>query len=158
MRHLKLACVLVLIVMGASTLWAQNRATNWSQEPACQTLMPATLGGPMPKDPDVLVFRWLSWTNYELAYHDNVILMDAYYEHPANFAYNGMWPRDFKKAEAIIVGHAHSDHIADAASVAKQTGAIVIGAKFGTEGLRKQGLPEAQIKTVTGSGELFEFH
>jgi hypothetical protein len=47
------------------------------QEPACQTLMPAAAGGPLPRNPDVLVLRFLGVSNYELAYRDNVILLDA---------------------------------------------------------------------------------
>lgn len=51
-----------------------------SQEPACQALTPTAVGGPAPKSPNTLVLRWLGTSNHELAYRDNVILFDAYYE------------------------------------------------------------------------------
>ena len=130
--------------------------TALSGDPACQTLTPTGAGGPAPKDP-VVVLRWLGNANYELAYRDNVILLDAHYDRSALNHPIGVAAKDFKKANAILIGHAHSDQISDAASVAKQTGAMVIGASLSADVVRKQGVPEAQIKTVKGMGEEFKF-
>jgi L-ascorbate metabolism protein UlaG (beta-lactamase superfamily) len=65
-------------------------------------------------------------------------------------------PKDFKRTDAILIGHAHFDHMSDAATVAQQTGAPVVGATFGSDVLRKAGLPEKQIRTVAG-GERLQF-
>ena len=165
MRSMKVAFLLAVIlglIWLSAGVTAQNTPSPMAQDPACTTLTPVAAGGPAPKDPNVLVFRWLGHTNYEMAFQDNVILMDAYYDtaRAPNLNQIGLTaPRDFKKATAIVVGHAHGDHIADAAAVARVTGASVIGARFGSDVVRGLGLPDAQNKTVTGKGgELFEYH
>ena len=144
------AFALGLFALGL-TMSAQGTRQALLQEPACQALTPAAAGGAMPMDPDVLVVRWLGHTNYELAYRGTVILLDAYYERiPGNHAI-GITPADLKRANAILIGHAHFDHISDAATVATQTGAAVIGASFSSDLIRLQGLPDEQITTVTGA-------
>lgn len=141
--------VFLFLLLMYSMLSAQNRTASLSQEAACQTLTPAGAGGPMPKDPAVLVVRWLGNANVELAYRDTVILMDAYYDVPREFPL-GLTRQDFKRANAILIGHAHSDHISDAADVAQRTGATVIGAAISTDFVRSLGLPEKQTRTVKG--------
>lgn len=156
MRMSKTAALaaLVLIALATSGVFAQR--PPMAQDPACQTLVPASVGGPMPRDPNIVVVRWLGHSNYEVTYRDTVILGDAYYDRPPQNHPIGVMPQDFKRADAILVGHAHSDHISDAASVAKLTGATVVGASFGAEVLRREGLPEKQFREVQG-GEALEF-
>ena len=59
---------------------------------------------------------------------------------------------DIKKANGILIGHGHVDHMSDAASVGIRTGAIVAGAPVTTEKLLTQGIDPKQVKTVTGKG------
>jgi beta-lactamase family protein len=154
-RNLKSAAVVAILLVGlAAVVLAQRQPL--AQESACQSLTPAAVGGPMPKDPNVAVVRWLGHANYELAYRDTVILADAYYDRPPRNHPVGVMPKDFKRADAILIGHAHFDHISDAAQVAKQTGATVVGASFGNDTLHLGGLADKQIKTVQG-GEALEF-
>jgi hypothetical protein len=154
MSKITALAALVLIALATSSLFAQRPPL--ASDPACQTLVPASVGGPMPKDPNIVVVRWLGHSNYEVTYRDTVILGDAYYDRPPGNHPIGVMPKDFKRADAILVGHAHSDHISDAASVAKLTGATVVGASFGAEVLRREGLPDKQFREVQG-GEALEF-
>jgi len=157
MRTLKSAVVIAILLVGVfSAFSAGLLAQNLPQEAACRTLTPAATGGPMPKDQSVVVLRWLGHTNYELANRDAVILLDAYYDRGPGSHPVGVAPKDFKRADAILIGHAHFDHMSDAATVAQQTGAPVVGATFGSDVLRKAGLPEKQIRTVAG-GERLQF-
>jgi L-ascorbate metabolism protein UlaG (beta-lactamase superfamily) len=126
------------------------------QDPACQSLTPVSAGGPAPKDPETVVVRWLAWTNYEVAYRGNVFLLDAYYDRGPRMHPLGLAPTDITKANAIFIGHAHFDHMSDAAVVAKQTGAPVIGASFAGEVLTKGGIPAKQFKAVKG-GEVLQY-
>lgn len=161
MLTLKRVLVIGAIFGVSSVVIAQSgqSASPMAQEAACQSLTPVGAGGPAPKSPNVLVMRWLGHTSYEMAYQDMVILMDAYFERPANAWDVGVKTKDFKKVTAIVVGHAHWDHIEAATEIAKNTGATVYGARFGTAVNRKLGLPDAQNKAVTGTGgELFEYH
>ena len=152
----------VVLAIGLVTLTmtsaAQEPRQALRQEAACQSLTPAAVGGPMPENPNVMVLRWLGHTNYEIAYRGTVILMDAYYERTPGNHPIGVTPGEFTRADAIVIGHPHFDHISDAATVARQTGATVIGASAGSEVVRRLGVPDDQIATVTGIGdEPFEF-
>ena len=83
------ACAAVaLMLAGCATGqsgYGGNDNAPFASEPACQSLIPASQGGPMPTG-DVAVLRWLGTSNYELAYHGKVDLMDTYYERPARTA------------------------------------------------------------------------
>jgi L-ascorbate metabolism protein UlaG (beta-lactamase superfamily) len=147
---------LFLASLGVSSLDAQGTKAAMQQDPACQSLTPVSAGGPAPKDPETVVVRWLGWTNYEVAYRGDVFLLDAYYDRGPRMHPIGVAPADFKKASAIFIGHAHFDHISDAAAVAGQTGAPVIGASFAADVLTKGGLPARQFRAVKG-GEVLQY-
>jgi L-ascorbate metabolism protein UlaG (beta-lactamase superfamily) len=146
----------LLASFGVSSLTAQSTKAAMQQDPACQSLTPVSAGGPAPKDPETVVVRWLGWTNYEVAYRTDVFLLDAYYDRGPRMHPIGVAPADFKKANAIFIGHAHFDHMSDAATVAKQTGAPVIGASFAGEVLANGGVPARQFKAVKG-GEVMQY-
>lgn len=124
---------------------------------ACNALTPAAVGGPMPKEP-VLTLRWLGTTNFELAFGQTVALLDAYYDRGPRNRPVGASPGAMTRADLIFIGHGHFDHIADAAALAKKTGAIVVGAPLSIQVVLDAGLPRAQTRTVTGQGgELLRF-
>jgi hypothetical protein len=127
-------------------------AAQFDQEPACQTLQPASAGGPLPKSPDVLVLRYFSYGNYELAYRGKVLLLDAFYDTSRSplAAPVGLKESDITRADAILVGHTHLDHFADAPAIAKRTGAPLFLAPPGLGYVRAHGLPENQIHIVRG--------
>ena len=156
-RFVTLAVVAALLAaVAATSLSAQGAKAAMQADPACQSLTPVSAGGPAPKDPETVVVRWLGWTNYELAYRGDVFLLDTYYDRGPRMHPIGVAPADIKKANAIFIGHAHFDHISDAATVAKQTGAPVIGATFAAEVLTKGGVPARQFKVVKG-GEVMQY-
>ena len=126
------------------------------QDPACQLLTPASAGGPLPKDQETVVVRWLGHTNYELVYRDNVFLLDTYYDRVPRTHRVGVSSQDFKKATGLFIGHPHFDHMSDAAAVARQTGATVVGAAPAGDVLSKGGLPARQFKLVKG-GEVLQY-
>jgi hypothetical protein len=59
-----------------------------------------------------------------------------------------------RKADVILIGHAHADHISDVARVAAQTGAPVVGSAITTAEAIVLGVPKAQTITVVGSETL----
>jgi L-ascorbate metabolism protein UlaG (beta-lactamase superfamily) len=151
-----IALSILLVTLTTSHTLAQGAKAAMQQDPACQSLTPVSAGGPAPKSADTVVVRWLGWTNYEVAYRGNVFLLDAYYDRGPRMHPIGVAPADMKKANAIFIGHAHFDHMSDAAAVAKQTGAPVIGASFAGEVLAKGGAPASQFKAVKG-GEVMQY-
>lgn len=53
-------------------------------------------------------------------------------------------------ADEVLIGHAHYDHILDAAEVCKQTGARLIGSQASVMYGRSAGLPEQQMHATQG--------
>src|SRR5580765_2807162 len=116
-RFATLVVVALLLASFAAPAAAQNTKAAMQQDPACQSLTPVSAGGPPPKSADTVVVRWLGWTNYEVAYRGDVFLLDAYYDRGPRMHPIGVAPADIKKANAIFIGHAHFDHMSDAAAV-----------------------------------------
>jgi hypothetical protein len=139
-----------LLLCAACVSSAQQ--AQFDKEPACQTLQPASAGGPLPNSPDVLVLRYFSYGNYEVAYRGQVLLLDAFYDDSRSplAVPVGLKESDIKRADAILVGHTHLDHFADAPAIAKRTGAALFLAPPGLGYVRAHGLPENQIHIVRG--------
>ena len=139
------------VVIGACLLATPEAASaqSWvAAEPACHTLTLAAAGGAIPKDPSVLVLRWLGASNLELAYRDSVILLNAFYQRTPPARPLGFSRDDIKRADAIFIGHGHGDHMADAPYVAQRLGAPLIGGPPTADLARKAGVAERQIVAV----------
>lgn len=102
------------------------------------------------------MLRWLSTSNYELAYHGRVYLLDAYFDRGPRNRPTGVVPSEVKRVDAIFVGHAHFDHIADAAPIARRMNVPVYGAGITIETARKLGLPSA-LGHVVENGNALRF-
>jgi L-ascorbate metabolism protein UlaG (beta-lactamase superfamily) len=61
-----------------------------------------------------------------------------------------------RRADFILLHHAHVDHILDAPYIARKTGATVIGNESSTNLMRGAGIPAGQLITVRG-GEDYAF-
>lgn len=128
------------------------------RDPACHTPVLASTGGALPKNSRTLAIRWTGFSNFELSYNGEIVLLDAYFDRGSNFPSLGFAAADVKKAGAILIGHGHHDHMSDAASVGARTGATVVGAPVTTEKLATQAIDPKQVRTVTGrGGEVLQF-
>lgn len=144
-----------LLLCVVATASAQTRPPAYTFEtadPACQVAKLVSTGGPMPSSPQTLALRWAGYANYELVYNGQVVLLDAAFDRGSIFAPLGFTVPDVTRADAILIGHGHGDHMSDAAAVAIRTKAIVVGAPVTTEKLRTQSVNASQIRTVTGRG------
>ncbi len=131
---------------------AQGTAGALAADPACQTLTPGAAGGTLPRGRSVLALRWLGIANYELSYRGTVILLDAAWSRTAPARPVGFRVADAKRANAIMIGHGHGDHVWDVIAAAKQTGAPVYGGPQVVDYLKAQGIPDAQIKPAATAG------
>ena len=96
--------------------------------------------------------------NFELVYNNQIVLLDAYFDRGSIYPPLGFKAADVKKANAILIGHGHHDHMADAATVGARTGATVVGAPVTTEKLATQAIDAKQVRTVMGKGgEVLQF-
>lgn len=139
----------------AIALWSCAHAQSAPATDACSSLTTVSTGGAIPAAP-TLALRWLGTANYELAYGGQVILLDTYYDRGPRYRPIGFTVDQVKRADAILIGHAHWDHIADVAPVARQTHAPVIGAPVTIETAVKLGVPAEQTRVVKG-GEVLPF-
>jgi L-ascorbate metabolism protein UlaG (beta-lactamase superfamily) len=114
---------------------------------------PAMLGGPASTDPDALTIRWYGTSNYELNFRDRVVLLDTFYDRGPRMRGVGFTPSEVTRADAVLIGHPHYDHMSDAAQVAVQTGAPVVIHPLGADVLTRGGVDPAKITSVTGRGE-----
>lgn len=132
--------------------------TTGPRDAACHAAKLVSTGGAAPRNPHTLAVRWVGVSNFELVYKGKVILLDAYYDRGSGWPSLGFTAADVRKADVILIGHAHFDHMSDAASVGLRTHAVLVGAPVTTEKLKTQSVPDAQIRTVTGKGgELLKF-
>ncbi len=138
------AALSVLVILAA---WPLSAA-----DPGCEVAKLVSTGAPAPRNPHTVAIRWTGYSNFEIAYGGQILLLDAYFDRGAAYPPLGFHAADVARANAILIGHGHFDHMSDAASVAARTGALVVGALLTTDKLRTQGLAEKQIRTVTGKG------
>ena len=127
-------------------------AANEPRDPGCVADQLASTGGPMPKNPRTLAIRWTGYSNFELVYNGQIVLLDAYFDSGSLYPSLGFKAADIRKADAILIGHGHFDHMSDAASVGARTGATVVGAPITAEKLATQSINPGQVRTVTGRG------
>jgi L-ascorbate metabolism protein UlaG (beta-lactamase superfamily) len=143
---------------GQSDAFAAAAFTAQPRDPACFTDRLTSTGGPAPQNPHTLAVRWTGFSNFELSYQGKIILLDAYFDRGRDYPPLGFTAADVRKADAILIGHGHYDHMSDAASVGIRTGAPLVGAALTTDVLKSEQVPESQLKTVTGKGgELLKF-
>lgn len=157
------AAAVSLLVVLAVTVPARAQAPYpaLDQEPACQTLTPAAAGGPLPRNPDVLVVRFLGVANYEVAYRDTVVLLDAAIDKLSWWAPNQITPDDMTRhVDAIFIGHAHGEHLWDAPFIGEKTGALVVGDPIAMDWVRgTRRIADAKMAVVKGlGGERFPFN
>jgi L-ascorbate metabolism protein UlaG (beta-lactamase superfamily) len=129
-----------------------------ARDPACATAKLVSTGGPAPRDAHTLAVRWTGYSNFELAYQGKIILLDAYFDRGSDYPPLGFSAADVNRADAILIGHGHFDHMSDAAAVGIRTGAPIVAAPVTAQKLSTQAVPAAQIRIVTGTGgELLKF-
>jgi L-ascorbate metabolism protein UlaG (beta-lactamase superfamily) len=128
-------------------------------EAACRSLQLAATGGPLLSDPKTLAVRWVGFANYELIYGKQIILLDNYYDRGPRYRYLGFSAADVKRANLIIVGHAHFDHMSDTAQTAQQTGAPIVAAPITAAKLFTQGIEPRQVTQVSGTdGQVLRYN
>ena len=156
--------VVLAVVTAAALTHAQAPASPravrlQTLDPACRADRLVSTGGAAPKDRRTLAVRWTGFSNFELAYNGQVILLDAYFDRGSLYPPLGFKSADVARASVILIGHGHFDHMSDAASVGARTGALIVGAPVSIERLRKEPLDSRQLRTVTGQGgEKLEFN
>jgi L-ascorbate metabolism protein UlaG (beta-lactamase superfamily) len=103
--------------------------------------------------PDILSFRWLGVAGIEINLNGTVLVIDPLFSRPPlhNLLSGRVTPNPYQvkskaiKYEAILVTHAHYDHLMDVPVIAKQCGAQVYGSQNACQLSTLWGLPPEQV-------------
>jgi L-ascorbate metabolism protein UlaG (beta-lactamase superfamily) len=114
-------------------------------------------------------FKWFGTNGWEITFGNRTILIDPWFGRFDSGFFSGKFNantaittdeslinKQITKADQILIGHGHWDHLADLPYIAKKTGAMVIGSETHGNVLRAAGVAEKQIVQVKG-GELMQF-
>lgn len=128
-------------------------------------LPPAT--APLP--PGRLTARFFGVGTVLLGDGETAIMTDGFFSRPGKLRLlaariapdeeriaQGLRQGGVSRLAAVLVAHSHHDHAMDAASVARRTGALVIGSESTANIARGDGFPEDRIRVIAG-GESFSF-
>lgn len=108
-----------------------------------------------------ITLTYLGVAGWSIESAGKTILVDPYFSRPNldgpiasdPAAVAQRWP---KRADAIVIGHSHVDHLLDAPAVAKLTGASIIGSDSTARVALALGVPKEQVIPIKG-GEDYAF-
>jgi L-ascorbate metabolism protein UlaG (beta-lactamase superfamily) len=106
-----------------------------------------------------LTLKWFGVSGWSLSDGQHVVLVDPYFSRPADTEHAAPDEEAIArgapaKADLVVVGHPHIDHGLDAASVARRTGAKLLGNTETLQKGRAAGLPAEQLVGVQGGEDL----
>lgn len=116
-------------------------------------------------DREKLFFRWLGVGGVQLRWKEKVLLIDPFLTRPSLCeilfrplkSNQGLLRSQIPRADAILITHAHYDHLMDTAEIIRQTGVIAYGSGNVVKILRAQGISE-QKTVLIQNGEHLEVH
>lgn len=117
---------------------------------------------PAPAQPQNLKIKYLGTAGFILSDQNRTVVLDPFISRP-NLLDTLTKPllsdpqlvhQYISKADDVLIGHAHYDHILDAPEICKQTGARLIGSGATLMYGRSAGLPESQMLEVKGHEEI----
>src|SRR5688572_16667087 len=98
--------------------------------------------------------QWFGTATWRLIVDGYVIWLDAYINRAPTAAPAPEPAEDVTAADAILIGHSHFDHIAEAGLVAKNTGATVVGSAHTVDIVTEEGVDPARTIACTGGETL----
>jgi L-ascorbate metabolism protein UlaG (beta-lactamase superfamily) len=94
--------------------------------------------------------EWLGTATFRLTIGQLVVFLDAYMDRVPAAPPVGLSAKEVTRADFVLVGHSHFDHLAGAEVIAANTGAVIIGSNESCRVMRERGVPEAQLKPSQG--------
>lgn len=93
---------------------------------------------------------WYGCATFRLTLGDLVIFLDAYIDRVPSAPGPGLHAEDIDRADWIVVGHSHFDHLWGAERIARRTGATILGSYETVRIMERAGVPLAQLMAVSG--------
>ena len=97
-----------------------------------------------------ITLDWLGCATFRLTIDDTVIFLDAYMDRVPAAPPVGLTTAEVTRADFVLVGHAHFDHLAGAEVIAKNTGAKIIGSHETARVMTEQGVDRSQLLISQG--------
>jgi len=94
--------------------------------------------------------EWFGTTTFRIRTAGRIFFFDAYVDRLPGLDPVGLTTAEVDEADFVFVSHAHFDHLYGADTIARRTGATVVGSPESIRCLRASGVPEEQLLTVTG--------
>ena len=93
---------------------------------------------------------WYGCATFRLTIDDLVVFLDAYIDRAPGAPGTGLTADDVDRADWILVGHSHFDHLWGAERIARNTGATIVGSYESIRVMAEQGVPAEQLLPVAG--------
>jgi L-ascorbate metabolism protein UlaG (beta-lactamase superfamily) len=97
-----------------------------------------------------ITLDWLGCATFRLKIDDLVLFLDAFIDRAPGAPPVGMTTAQVDRADFILVGHSHFDHLWGAERIARNTGATIIGSHESIRLMRDEEVPESQCMAVAG--------
>ena len=118
---------------------------------------------PLPASSSPVTLSYLGTAGFVLSAPDRTVVLDPFVtRHPlGHLLANKPLPSDpalvqrlIPRADDVLIGHAHFDHILDGPVLCQQTGARLIGSRATSMVGRAAGLPDAQLVETAGREDI----
>jgi L-ascorbate metabolism protein UlaG (beta-lactamase superfamily) len=93
---------------------------------------------------------WLGCATFRLTVDNLVIFLDAYMDRVPTAPPVGLSTAEVDRADFVLVGHSHFDHLAGAEVIARNTGARIIGSNESCRVVSECGVPNEQLLPSQG--------
>lgn len=97
-----------------------------------------------------LTVEWLGTATFRMSIGELVVFLDAYIERVPAAPPVGLRLAEIGRADFIVVGHSHFDHLAGAEIIAAKTGARIIGSNESCRVMRERGVAREQLLPSQG--------
>jgi L-ascorbate metabolism protein UlaG (beta-lactamase superfamily) len=94
--------------------------------------------------------EWLGVSTFRLTLGSTVVLLDAYMDRVPSAPAVGLSSGEVERADYILVGHSHFDHLYGAATIAGNTGATIVGSYESLRLMSDAGVAESQLMAASG--------
>ena len=94
--------------------------------------------------------EWLGVSTYRLVVDELVIFLDAYIDRNPLAPPVGIQVVDVQRADYVLVGHSHFDHLWGAERIAHQTGATIVGSHESVRLMEMEEVPDEHLVAVAG--------
>jgi L-ascorbate metabolism protein UlaG (beta-lactamase superfamily) len=100
-----------------------------------------------------IALDWLGTATFRLTIDDLVVFLDAYIDRSPAAPLVGLTAAEVTRADFILVGHSHFDHLSGAEIIARNTGATIIASNESCRVMRECGVPSREQLRPSQGGE-----